>query len=84
MKTLTEVAETMALGKVMKDPERYLVRQIKSGRIRARKVGRAWMMTDADIEFALDQFGARPPAPVADPDPTGQPSARSLRRRQVA
>lgn len=82
MKTLTEVAETMALGKVMKDPERYLVRQIKSGRIRARKVGRAWMMTDADIEFALEQFAESTPAPR--PVQSGMPSAASLRRRRVA
>lgn len=82
MKTLSEVADTMHLAKVMRDPERYLVRQIKSGKIRARKVGRTWMMTDADIEFALEQFAN--PAPAPRPIKPGMPSAGSLRRRRIA
>lgn len=82
MKTLTEVAEAMHLAKVMRDPERYLVRQIKAGRIRGRKVGRTWMMTDADIDDALEAFAN--PAPAPRPIQTGMPSAGSLRRRRVA
>ena len=35
MHTLAEVAETMGLAKGLKGPERFLVRQILAGRIRA-------------------------------------------------
>jgi len=81
--TLAEVAQTMQLGKAMKDPERFLARQIKAGRIRARKVGRAWMMTDADVSYALDQFAntiVDSPAPAVTV--AGAPSAASMRRRR--
>lgn len=86
MHTLAEVAETMSLGKAMKGPERFLVRQILAGRIRARKVGRSWMMTDADVAFALEQFAnqlAAPKSPAEDA-PVGAPSAASMRRRRIA
>jgi hypothetical protein len=83
MNTLAEVAETMQLAKVMKEPERFLTRQLKLGRIRGRKIGRTWMMTDADVAYALEQF-ANPerqprPEPVA---PAGAPSVASMRRRR--
>lgn len=85
MKTLTEVAEAMALGKVMREPERYLVRQIKSGKIRARKVGRTWMMTADDVDYALEQFANPAPARAkTEPAPAGMPSARSMSRRRIA
>ena len=84
MKTLTEVAETMALAKVMREPERYLVRQIKSGKIRARKVGRTWMMTADDVDFALEQFANPAPRAKAEPAPAGMPSARSMSRRRAS
>ena len=86
MHTLAEVAETMGLAKAMKGPERFLVRQILAGRIRARKIGRSWMMTDADVAYALEQFAntlTEPPAPTA-PIAPGSPSAASMRRRRVA
>ena len=86
MHTLIEVAETMGLAKAMKGPERFLVRQILAGRIRARKIGRHWMMTNADIEFALEQFAndmAAAPSPVVAAQ-AGQPSAASMRRRRSA
>jgi hypothetical protein len=81
--TAAEVAETLKLAKVMKEPERFLVRQIKAGKIRARKVGRVWMFTDEDVAYALEQF-ANPerqprPEPVA---PAGAPSVASMRRRR--
>lgn len=89
--TLGEVSERMDLARLFRDPERFLSRQIKAGRIRARKVGRYWLMTDADIDAAIESFAtaeiSKPepaPAPVATPSSVGQPSAGSLRRRRVA
>ena len=87
MHTLAEVAETMGLAKGLKGPERFLVRQILAGRIRARKVGRSWMMTDADVAFALEQFAnelAAAPTSIPDGSPVGAPSAASMRRRRSA
>jgi hypothetical protein len=89
MHTLGEVAERMDLARLFKDPERFLSRQIKAGRIRAYKVGRYWLMTDADIEAAIESFATaeapKPePAPTPAPMPVGMPSSASLRRRRVA
>lgn len=85
MQTLTEVAQVMGLNKVMKEPERYLTRQIKNGKIRARKIGRTWMMTPADVDYALEQFAnALTESPRPEPTPPGMPSAASMRRRRAA
>ena len=89
MRTLGEVAELLDLPKVMSDPERYLARQIKAGKIRGRKVGRSWLMTDADIEFAIEAFAntvTLAPEPAAEPEPVvvGMLSAASMRRRRIA
>lgn len=84
MNTLAEAAQVMQLGKAMKDPERFLARQLKAGRIRGRKIGRAWMLTDADIDYALEQFAntvVETPAPQPV-QPAGAPSAASMRRRR--
>ncbi len=90
-RTLAEVSDIIGLAKVMKEPERFLTRQIKSGKIRARRIGRHWLMTDADIEFALDQFAntvKAVPEPATQPDPAehtvGVPSLASMRRRRSA
>ena len=40
----------------MRDPVRYLTRQIKAGKFRARRVGRHWMMTAADVEHNLERL----------------------------
>lgn len=83
MRDLAAVASEWNLGEHMKDPERWLTRQITSGRILARKIGRHWMMTDADIAYALEVFASRPPVrPGADADISciGL-SAASARRR---
>jgi len=81
--TAAEVAETLKLAKVMKEPERFLVRQIKAGKIRARKVGRVWMFTDEDVAYALEQFANPEPQPPAEPvAPAGAPSVASMRRRR--
>ena len=86
-RTLAEVSDIIGLAKVMKEPERYLTRQIKAGKIRARRIGRHWLMTDADIEFALDRFAntVEPPEPATqEPTPVGVPSLASMRRRRSA
>jgi len=88
VKTLPEVADILGLAKAMKEPERFLTRQIKAGKIRARRIGRHWLMTDADIDFALDQFAntVQSEEPAADhPIPVGAaPSVASMRRRRPA
>ena len=88
MSTLGEVAERMELGRILKDPERFLARQARAGLIRARKVGRSWLMTDADIEAAIEAFANTTPEPEPVVEPVvaaiGMPSSASLRRRRVA
>ena len=81
--SLAEVAAELRLDEEMKDPERWLTRQIVRGRIPARRIGRHWRMTRTDIEHALDVFGNRPRSEASE-DRTphvGRPSAASLRRR---
>ena len=89
MKTysLTEVAEALC-GDSMKLPELWLKRQIVAGRFSARRVGRTWRMTQADIDHALDVMGNAAPAdtaPTAQPTDVTvfQPSSASRRRRLV-
>lgn len=87
MKTysLTEVAEQLC-GDSMARPERWLTRQIAIGRFTARRVGRHWRMTQADIDYALDIMANRAnPVAVSAPQPmseVGRPSAASMRRRR--
>ena len=86
---LADIAQRMPADLVA--PERWLTKQIRSGRIRARKIGRRWYMTDADVAFALEVFAnipahPAPPAPGIDvssvaPARSTQPSAASMRRR---
>ena len=73
MKTysLTEVAEALC-GDSMKLPELWLKRQIVAGRFTARRVGRTWRMTQADIDHALDVMSN---ATTAGTTPTVQPAA---------
>ncbi len=82
-KTLAEFAAILGADKVMKEPERYLIRQIKSGKIRARKVGRHWVMTEADVEFALEVFGNTVKAETP-PAVNGLSSGSARRRLAVA
>jgi hypothetical protein len=77
--SLAEVAEALGIDAEMKDPETWLMRQIRAGRIRARKIGRHWHMTDADIDAALDVFASTPEPPAADRGLSLTPA--SLRRR---
>ncbi len=79
--SLQEVAAEMRLDD-MSDPVRWLTKQIKLGRITARRVGRSWRMTRDDIEAALDVFASNQrPAPISVDRPRGTLSAASARRR---
>jgi len=80
--SVAEVAQALA-GDSMRDPQRWLTRQITSGRFTARKVGRSWRMTQADVDHALAVM-ANPDRPNTEPSPAGQPSVGSLRRRRIA
>lgn len=80
MKTIAAVCEELGLNTVMKEPERWLLRQITSGRITARKIGRTWMFTDDDVAHALEVFANRG-TPTPRSEDVGQPSRASVRRR---
>jgi hypothetical protein len=83
-----EICQMTRLHTVSANPEQWLVREIKKGRFRARRIGRQWAMTESDIEYMLDQLAistAEPP-PVEEPDLTAvaMPSIASMRRRRSA
>lgn len=83
MKTLTEVAAEWRLTEQMSNPVLWLTRRIRSGQFRARRVGRRWMMTDADMAHNLDALtNVSAPAPSV-PDLVGVPSLASRRRRSA-
>ena len=90
MKTVAQVCSDWGLREVMRDPERWLAKQIKSGRVTARKIGRQWLFTAEDEVAALEVFAsARPPVrtpavetPAAEAvTPADGLSRRSARRR---
>ena len=60
--SLDEVAQSLACT------TRWLTEQIRSGRFRARKIGRHWRMTDSDVAAALDACANDPLRPAADAD----------------
>lgn len=82
---LREVAEQWRLHEQMKNPTRLLIREIKAGRIRARKIGRSWLMTDEDIAHALEVFANVPATSSAQPEPAPAAAVAltpaSMRRR---
>lgn len=86
MKTYSaaEVAEQL-VGDSMKNPEGWVVRQIKSGRFRAMKVGRKYRFTEEQLNAAIQALtvGGEPStAPVDDePQPMVRLSAGSRRMR---
>jgi hypothetical protein len=64
------------------DPQRWVVRQLRSGRFPGLKIGRNWFMTDADIEAAQDTLRNDPRpilAPESAPEPVGIISGLSER-----
>lgn len=66
----------------MVDPKKWLERQIRAGRVTARKIGRKWYMTPADVDAALEVFASKPRrTPVVEDRPRGVLSAASLKRR---
>jgi hypothetical protein len=77
--TLREVAEAWDLYEDMKDPERWLVRQLRRGRFHGTKIGRHWRMSDRDIEAALEVLSSGPSNVIEHPTLGLTPA--SLRRR---
>lgn len=97
MKTyfLHEIAALWRLDEQMDLPVLWLKRRIASGKFRARRIGRQWVMTDADVEYNLDQLAnlTTKPAPTAPADQSAGgvdqtvmtvPSLASMRRRRSA
>jgi hypothetical protein len=80
--SLDEVATAMRLREQMKDPVRWLTKQIKTGRITARRVGRSWCMTQADVDAAVERWASAPKPRVVEPVRIGL-SAASQRRRSA-
>lgn len=83
MKTysLAEVAEQLC-GDSMARPELWLTRQIATGRFTARRVGRHWRMTQADIDHALAIMANRA-NPTPTPTPTPEVPATSTKSPQI-
>lgn len=79
---LDKVVTEWGIADDMIDPVVWLQKQIRSGRIQARKIGRHWYMTDADVEAALDVFASKPAKEEAPTEPVRRGlSAASARRR---
>lgn len=80
---LEQVVSDWDIAADMVDPVGWLTRQIRAGKVRARKIGRHWYMTDDDVRAALDVFASAPAdKPVEVPvGPRGGLSAASMRRR---
>ena len=64
--SLEEVVAMIDPG--MKEPVRWLTRQIKVGRVTARKMGRSWRMTRADIQGLLEGARNEEPPTVVELD----------------
>lgn len=77
--SLTEVAERLRITD-MSDPERWLTSMIKRGTIPARKIGRSWRMTEADIHDMMEAIKNKPQEPTAL---DRHPSGLSKRSRQL-
>jgi hypothetical protein len=82
--SLHEVATEMRLYEEMRDPVRWLTKQIKDDRITAARFGRSWRMTRAQIDAALDTLSSKPqPTPKVELQRGGL-SAASMKRRVAA
>lgn len=74
-------------GDELKDPERWLMRQIRTGRVRATHIGRTYRMTPQQVQDAIKALETAPPPPVAAPAPDiapydcVSPGSRRSRRR---
>jgi hypothetical protein len=83
---IAEVCELTAMHRLSANPEQWITRQITAGRFRARRIGRQWAMTDADIQYMLDQLANNAAEPV-EPERSQSisvPSLASRRRRRVS
>lgn len=80
--TIAEVCEQTAMHKLSANPEQWITRQIVAGKFRARRIGRQWAMTAADIDHMLDALANTKPAVVSD-SCISAPSAASMRRRMA-
>lgn len=78
--SLPEVATEHRLNELMKDPVRWLTKEIKAGRIKGRRIGRSLAMSDADIRDFLEGFQVETNVTPIETVRRG-PSAASLRRR---
>ncbi|WP_280835791.1 hypothetical protein [Mycolicibacterium frederiksbergense] len=85
LQRLDQVIAEWGIGADMLDPVGWLKRQIKSGRVRAHKMGRHYYMTAEEVRDALDEFASatvEKKAPeVVEERPRGGLSAASMRRR---
>lgn len=80
--TIAEVAELTAMHKLSANPEQWITRQIVAGKFRARRIGRQWAMTDADIQHMLERLSNTEHSAVEPARPVvGLPSSASRRRR---
>lgn len=86
--SLAEVAEQV-LPKHWTDSERWLRRRLNAGDLTGYRVGREWLMTDADIEGLVRRY--RNAEPAKDLEPAPEPisfaaglSAQSRRRLRSA
>lgn len=52
--TVSRAAQIICEGADLTDPELWVARRLRSGAFPGLKIGRAWFMTDADIESAID------------------------------
>lgn len=49
------------------DPERWVAKQLRTGRFRGQKIGRNWFMRAVDIEAAEDALSPPPTEPTVAP-----------------
>jgi excisionase family DNA binding protein len=61
----------------------WLARRLNEKKLPGRKFGRRWLLTDADLQAALDNAYSAPTTPR--PDPSGlSPRSRKAQRRKAS
>ena len=73
--TIAEVCLLTGMHKLSANPEQWITRQIVAGKFRARRIGRQWAMTDADIEHMLDRLANSTDKPEPVSRVVGVPSS---------
>jgi hypothetical protein len=63
---------------------RWLQDQIRAKKIPAHKIGRHWIMTDADVDQMLELTASLPACPNVESLPRLSLTATSLRRQKAA